>query len=175
MSCVDFDSALVLFLGFVTTPYRNLGFLNEWHLCASAPTDVQALENIQRKATKPPPGVIRKTKKKTVKRKTPSKKRNGLEEPSSPSSSGEEKTAEHKAFVEIFGDRKHAGDQTLATKVLLEYCENFPEADEKSTKCRGKSGGRFAKRAKTATRKMDYEAFATAMEATAVVETQLLK
>lgn len=56
--------------------------------------------------------------------------------------------------------------------MLLDYCANFPEAEEKTTKCRGKvqlsayiqsEGHRQAKKKRRATAKMDYEAFVTAM------------
>ncbi len=121
-----------------------------------------------------------KLKQKKKKAKPAGKKKVGAESASS-SSTDAQMTEEHKAFIKIFGDRKNPGDQTLANKVLLEYCENFPEAEEKSTKCRGKvqltsyvikTGARHAKRTVKGKRKMDYEAFCTAMEAIVVVETR---
>jgi hypothetical protein len=52
-------------------------------------------------------------------------------------SSDANETPESKAFKSIFGYKREAGIQSLSQRVLLEYCERFPEGKEKSRQARG--------------------------------------
>ena len=46
-------------------------------------------------------------------------------------------SAESVAFRSIFGCKREAGMPTLASRVLTEFCERFPDGKEKSRQCRG--------------------------------------
>lgn len=76
-------------------------------------------------------------------------------------------------FNAIFGSRSESGDPVTANQVVLDYCRMFPTGEEKTTKLRGKvqlttyiatTGTRNVKRQRRTRRKMDYEAFVTAMQ-----------
>ena len=71
-------------------------------------------------------------------------------------------------FLAIFGTRNQPGNEQLANQVLLDYCLEFPEAEENNRKKRGniqltnyvtQRGFRRTKKNTRKRRKMDYEAF----------------
>jgi hypothetical protein len=77
-------------------------------------------------------------------------------------------------YIEIFGDKTHDGNSTLANQVILDFCANYPDGKcGPSRKKRGEvsltsythtSGKKVARVQKSSTYKLDYEAFVGKMK-----------